>query len=57
MKNCVNQNADIASELEEWEDITDGTFCAMKRMLPFVLEELAKIKDYRKKKVRYLLGK
>ena len=56
LPNCVNQNADVASELEEREVITDGTFCAMKKMLPYVLEELAKIKDYRKKKVRYSLG-
>lgn len=56
LPNCVNRNADAASELDEREVITDGTFCAMKKMLPFVLEELAKIKDYRKKKVKYSLG-
>lgn len=56
LPNCVNQNADVASELQEREVITDGTFCAMKKMLPYVLEELAKIKDYRKKKVKYSLG-
>jgi hypothetical protein len=56
LPNCVNQNADVASELEEREVITDGTLRAMKKMLPFVLEELAKIKDYRKKKVKYTLG-
>lgn len=55
LPNRVNQNADIASELKEREDIADETFCAMKQMLPDILKDLAKIKDYRKKNVKHSL--
>lgn len=55
LPNRVNQNADVDSELKEREDIVDGTFCAMKKMLPEILKDLAKIKDYRKKNVKHSL--
>jgi len=44
LPNRVNQNADVDSELKEREDIVDGTFCAMKKMLPEILKDLAKIR-------------
>lgn len=56
LPNRVNQNADAGSELKEREDITDGTFCAMKKMLPDILKDLAKIKDYRRKNVKHSMA-
>lgn len=55
LPNRVNHNLDVASELKEREEIADGTFCAMKKMLPDILNDLAKIKDYRKKNVKHSL--
>ena len=53
LPNRVNQNADVDSELKEREFILDKTFCAMKTLLPSILKDLAKIKDYRKKNMKY----
>ena len=53
LPNRVNQNADVDSELKEREFILDKTFCAMKKLLPSILKDLARIKDYRKKNVKY----
>lgn len=55
LPNRVNHNLDVASELKEREEIADGTFCVMKKMLPDILNDLAKIKDYRKKNVKHSL--
>mgnify|MGYP002408141004 FL=1 len=55
LPNHVNQNPDVASELEERERITDNTLCAMKTILPKVLKDLAKIKDYRTKNIKHSL--
>jgi len=55
LPNRVNQNADVAAELQEREEVTDATFSAMKKMLPGLLGDLSKIKDYRTKNVTYSL--
>lgn len=56
LPNRVNQNADVAAELREREEVTDATFAAMKKMLPDLLKDLSKIKDYRTKNVKYSLA-
>lgn len=55
LPNRVNQNTDVTSQLKEREFLLDKTFCAMKTLLPSLLNDLAKIKDYRKKNVKYSL--
>lgn len=55
LPNRVNQNTEVASELEERELIADKTICVMKKMLPDILKDLAAIKDYRRKNVKYSL--
>lgn len=56
LPNRVNQNADVAAELQEREEVTDATFSAMKKMLPDLLKDLSRIKDYRTKNVKYSLA-
>ncbi len=55
LPNRINQNKDVNSELEERELIADQTFCAMQKMLPDILKDLAGIKDYRSKNVKHSL--
>jgi DDE_Tnp_1-associated len=55
LPNRINQNANVACELAERERMADQTLCAMKKMLPGLLNELAAIKDYRKKNIKHPL--
>lgn len=56
LPNRVCQEADAASELAERELTTDRTLCAMKKILPGLLNDLAQIKDYRKKNIKHPLS-
>jgi len=53
LPNRVNQNAEVDAELMEREDIADKTLSVMKKILPDILRDLARIKDYRKINVKY----
>jgi len=55
LPNRINRNTEVALELEERELTADRTLLAMKTILPKLLEELAKIKDPRKKHIKHPL--
>lgn len=55
LPNRISRHTDVDSAMEERERVTDRTFCAMKKMLPDILADLAGIRDYRTKNIKHQL--
>lgn len=53
LPNRISPYTDVVSEMEERERVTDRTFCAMKKMLPDILVDLAAIRDPRTKNIKH----